>query len=217
MALWFWDEMQNLANSGGYGGMATLSPLSAAILLSALPYINKYYLWTNTTGDLSNTDKDDLDNAIAQTIFEIEIGMIGVVLPFASTLVPAGCLLCDGTQYARVDYPELWAALDTAFIDDADYFTVPNLSDKFIYGTGANNPGDVGGNSAITLGIGDLPPHDHLYNQHTLTPITIGAGAPVLAYTPPDIPTNTSQTGSGNSINILNPYLVLGYAIVAGR
>jgi len=141
--------------------------------------------------------------------------MIGSILPFARDVLPANVLLCDGTQYARVDYPVLYSVLSNNFIVDSDNLVVPNLSDKFVRGTSPDNPGYTGGSDTAALSVSNLPAHDHLYAHHTPVPVTIGAGAPVIVYSPPDIPTLTSATGAGTSFSIEPKYMALTYGIIA--
>ena len=38
---------------------------------------------------------------------------------------PSGTLLCDGSSHLRVDYPALYAAIDTSYHVDADNFLTP--------------------------------------------------------------------------------------------
>lgn len=218
MALFDLVQIETIAEQGGYGGLCLLTNRSALILLSALTLLGQSYLWQGASeGSPTDAEWDDIEAYIARISVELTASMIGVVLPFANSVTPNGMLLCDGSQYARVDYAELYDLLDSAFIVDADNFVVPDLSDKFIKGAGGDNIGDSGGSASVSLNVADLPPHDHIYNQHTPAPVTIGAGAPVIVYTPPDIPALTTQTGSGTAHENRPPYLSLGYGIVTGK
>jgi len=70
--------------------------------------------------------------ALASTMVEryfdepMPIGFIGLS---STTDLPAGALYCDGALYNRVDYPQLYAAIKTDYIVDADTFNVPTLAD----------------------------------------------------------------------------------------
>jgi hypothetical protein len=39
---------------------------------------------------------------------------VGVIIPFAGLVKPAGYLLCDGTAYLQSDYPELFRVLSSS-------------------------------------------------------------------------------------------------------
>jgi microcystin-dependent protein len=211
-------QIEAIASDGGYGGLCLLSNRSALIILSAMVLIQDLRLWQGVDDYILTADEQDaIEEYIARITFEVQSSMIGTVLPFANSVTPTGMLLCDGTQYLREDYPELYDVIDTAFVVDSDNFTVPNLQNLFVKGKNSDSVGDTGGNSSISLGYNELPVHSHTYAAHTLTPVTIGAGAPILVYTPPDIPVATTNAGSGNSFDNRPPYLVLQYGIVSGR
>jgi hypothetical protein len=59
----------------------------------------------------------------------------GTILPFAGTAVPAGYLLCDGTEQKRDDQPRLFAAIGEAWgAQTAFTFTLPDLRGRFLRG-----------------------------------------------------------------------------------
>jgi microcystin-dependent protein len=87
---------------------------------------------------------------------------IGAVYLCASDPIPAGTLLCDGTQYAKLDYPDLYAALDAVYIVDADNFITPPLANNFPVGAGDTyDQGDEGGEDTHTLSEAEMPAHAH--------------------------------------------------------
>jgi microcystin-dependent protein len=126
--------------------------------------------------------------------------MIGQVFPFITAAPPTNCLLCDGTNYLRVDYPDLYASLATPFIIDADNFVVPDLRGSVIVGANAVLSGlpvmavaSRLGEQSVILDISEIPAHTHtdtaghghatLPHVHTDIPAlpnvtTIGPGAP---------------------------------------
>jgi len=211
------SEIEALASSGAYAGMAILNNTSVAILLSALQFVAQYSNWQGASYDLTQSEKDDIDFWIAQAETELMTASIGLVVAFATSVTPTGMLLCDGAQYAREDYPRLYDVLDSAFIIDADNFVVPDLQDKFIFGEGTNNRGDSGGNNSVSLSTANLPSHNHSDSFPTVGLVLNGELVPQAVYIPPALPTVTGNTGSGTPVNIMNPYLVLGYAIVSGQ
>jgi microcystin-dependent protein len=141
--------------------------------------------------------------------------MLGSIHAFATTSLPSNVLLCDGSQYARQDYPGLYDLLDSAFIVDPDYFTVPDLSDKFVFGTGANNPGDTGGANSLALSSANLPSHNHTDSYPTVGIVLNGELVPASVYVPPALPTVTGNTGSGTAFDNRPAFLTLTYGIIA--
>lgn len=61
----------------------------------------------------------------------------GAICFFATTAIPTGWLLCNGSQVSRTEYAALFAAIGTKFGagDGSTTFTLPNLDDRFIEGT----------------------------------------------------------------------------------
>lgn len=145
--------------------------------------------------------------------------MIGVILPYASADVPANCLACDGATYNRVDYPALFAALDDAFLLDADTFKVPDLRGRTAIGTGtgtglsSRSMGDSVGSERITLSTDEIPSHAH--GEGIALPAIINGGveAPAASATPSS--GTTGFTGGGSSHDNMMPSLALGYCIIA--
>lgn len=158
---------------------------------------------------------------------------IGLIFPFITALPPTNCIECDGSTYNRVDYPDLYATLDGAFIVDADTFRVPDLRGRSVIGAGtgsglsARAVNDSGGEESHTLVVGEMPSHSHTDLGHThaegtaapnLT--TIGPGAPEATAIPSVGVTgigsaNLTSTGGDGSHNNMQPYLALKYCVVA--
>ncbi len=170
-----------------------------------------------------------IDDAIqaATDMLEAFNPMIGTIFLTAWSTVPSGYLLCDGSTYDRVDYPLLYAALDSAFIVDADTFIVPDLQDRVPVGVGTGSTGDTGGETEHTLTTAEMPSHDHDDAGH----VHLLAGEfPGLAFSPGELPVdvpagtestaigyaNIGNTGGGDPHNNMQPYIVLLYVIVAG-
>ncbi len=66
---------------------------------------------------------------------------IGAIIPFGGENVPAGFLLCDGEEYSKEDYKDLYAVIGDYFTKEtvtAGYFNVPNLRGKFAEGAEGN-------------------------------------------------------------------------------
>lgn len=141
--------------------------------------------------------------------------VFGQIVAVATAAIPANLLACDGSSYLRVDYPELYAALNTAYITDANNFVVPDLRSQFVYGAvNLAGVGNTAGSPTKTIAQTNLPSHNHLYNAPVSSVTLTGAGAP----TPTNIgslPTPSGNAGGGTALDIMPPYTRLLYAIVA--
>lgn len=78
---------------------------------------------------------------------------LGTILPYFGETAPTHFLICDGTEYAKADYPELAEHLlaltdPTPYVgSDTNHFKVPDLRGEFLRGSGTNghtNQGDGG-------------------------------------------------------------------------
>lgn len=146
--------------------------------------------------------------------------MIGTILPYATTAIPTGCLACDGTTYLKADYPDLAAALDSAFEVDATHFKTPDLRGRTIIGAGtgsgltARAVGAAVGNETHVLTIGEMPNHNHSVNS---TPNSTGGTANAFARAASHSGGSslTNNQGGGAAHNNMQPSIALKYAIVA--
>ena len=87
--------------------------------------------------------------------------------------LPDGFLWCDGAEYSRTEYAELFAVLGTKYGagDGSTTFNIPNLNGRTLIGAdGINyNLGDTGGDDEIVIIDADtsnddeLTPNTHLY------------------------------------------------------
>lgn len=129
-------------------------------------------------GDLVN--KRFLDEQIA--LVGAEDVPTGVVLPYAGTSVPANFLICDGREVSRFTYQNLFNTIGIAFgtPSSSSLFRLPDVRGRVIVGRDnmANQPanritdgwadalGGVGGSETHPLTVGELPAHDHSYDDH---------------------------------------------------
>lgn len=174
---------------------------------------------------------DLLQPIVLDGIYSGDWCMLGALIPYVSVNPPAFSLICDGAIYNRVDYPQLYAAIDPAFIIDADTFAVPDLVGKFPLGAtlGGVNPfpiGSTGGEVDHTLTIAEMPAHDHtdaghVHGESTATPtaILIGAGAPAPSALPgagftASASASIQPTGGDGSHNNMPPFTAIKYAII---
>lgn len=189
----------------------SLRPSLWAVVFDTLERLSDPYSWIQddpaaaTPGEAASEIEKGTDSAVVTGC-----AMIGQVITLARE-VPDWCLICDGSTYDRVDYPELYAVLDAAFILDADTFKVPDLTDRFIfYGSAV---GDSGGESSHTITIAEMPAHTH--GEQDPGSVVVQAGTPSVALADPGLPSQTGSTGGGDAMPIMPPYLTLTAAIIA--
>lgn len=85
---------------------------------------------------------------------------VGFVMPFAANnTTPNGYLLCNGAAVSRTTYAALFAAIGTTYGtgDGSTTFNLPNLTDKFIQGSGTAGTTKAAGLPNIT---GTFEPSD---------------------------------------------------------
>ena len=63
---------------------------------------------------------------------------VGTVIAIAANSAPSGYLLCNGAAVSRTTYAKLFAAIGTTYGegDGSTTFNLPNLTDRFIQGSG---------------------------------------------------------------------------------
>lgn len=172
--------------------------------------------------ECESSDVSETLTAIAWTkgflTLEVDVAQIGAIIATAAATIPQYALLCDGSTRLRVDYPELYAVLDAAFIVDADHFRVPDLQSRVPLGAGHGGGlssyavGDVGGEESHALSGAENGTHSHTI-PGTISSLAVQPGdLPVLD--PFIIPGGTGDSGSGTPHENRQPYLALRYYIV---
>lgn len=227
---------------------AAFSSEDVAVLLFASEFLGVRENWLDKGVDpldeVTDADWDEIEKLVGNVYEALMTPLVGQVMPVLMGTVPENMLLCDGTQYLRVDYPALYDVLDVAFIDDADHFTLPDLRGRVVVGSGNGpglspyNVGAMGGEEAHALSQIEGPSHAHALNDpgHVHTPQTgttvfVGrtAGgstdwvrATAGATFRQDASTASATTGitmdsSGSNVphNNIQPYVSLNWAVVA--
>lgn len=156
----------------------------------------------------------------------------GFIYPLASDVVPDGFLLCDGAEYLREEYPELFIAIGTTYGsgDGSTTFNVPNLATRVPVGKGTGYAlGATGGEATHTLTVNEMPSHEHSELKINNNYITIwssdntkpGSALDMSTlYQPNGANNNTFGTGSaggGVAHNNMQPYTVVNYIIATGK
>ncbi len=142
---------------------------------------------------------------------------VGLLVPYGSSDVPDGFLLADGSEYATVDYPELFAVIGYVYGGSDDVFNVPRLVDRVVVGSGGDfSLGDSGGEQTHTLDVSEIPSHSHTIPA-TITTLAVEPGEISVLSPVPIISSNTGDTGGSLAHNNMQPYQSLTYLIYAGR
>ena len=142
-----------------------------------------------------------------------DCNMIGFVQLMALATMPDTYLPCDGTQYERADYPLLYAALDSAYIVDADHFVTPDYQDRVPIGSGDTyDTGDEGGEAEHTLIVDEMPSHDHDMPWESTFPY---GDIPEVTVTGGILTTQTGSRGGDQPHNNMQPYHAIVFAIKA--
>ena len=104
---------------------------------------------------------------------------IGSVKIWFGDVAPEGYLICDGTQYNRAQYPELYDILGHRFQLNAEFFIVPDLRRQVTVGLDANDSAfdyiyKRGGSATHLHSTGDflltdvhIPYHYHTWGNYT--------------------------------------------------
>lgn len=101
----------------------------------------------------------------------------GVIMPYAGDSVPAGWLLCDGSEYSQSTYQRLHDAIGDKFGSDVESgnFRVPDLRGRLPLGADnmggtsadrvtadyADGVGQAGGSDQVSIEVENLPDHEH--------------------------------------------------------
>lgn len=212
-------DLSEFLNSASYGAVLDCSDTTISLVLTALSFVSKRYVWQDNGSNLSDVQWDSVSKIIGLANEEIMGNLIGFIIPnVRSNLSGISALPCDGSAYSKVDYPLLYDAIDSAYIIDASTFRVPDLRERVLVGEGVSMvTGDTGGESEHSLSIQEMPAHTHSYGQPSFNVDIESAGVPdPFAFGQPLIPTQTSSSGGGLPHNNMQPYHVVRWAIIAG-
>lgn len=232
--LWDWQTFSPVAAS--YSSiLVRLSGESLALFL-ATEELTEIERWQDGAALPDTTTRDTIEALVAKAYTEIMTNVgTGTIFPLATAAIPEGALECDGATYLRTDYPTLYAAMDAAFVVDADHFAVPDLRGRTIIGSGsgtgltAYSPGDTGGEEAHTLTTAEIPSHSHGVTDPTHSHAE-GTTAPTVEDIGPGVPTpgvvgvvgttgaaatgiSIQNTGGGGAHENRQPFVALRYAI----
>lgn len=155
----------------------SLSGDSSALLFSAIAAINAYWQWTSESG-ISRSDWDFIQALIDKANDQLMTPMIGEIVMYTTADPPLLSLPCDGEQYNRTDYPDLYAVLHTNYIIDADTFVTPALQARSPIGAGSAAGlssyavNEITGEENHELTVSELATHSHSDAGHVHSEIT---------------------------------------------
>lgn len=135
---------------------------------------------------------------------------IGSIHLWAGTTTPDDYLLCDGTAHKTTAYPELYAAIGSAFNSapgengnkyntNAGEFRVPDLRGRFVVGISDSdedyNKGNAGGLKTVSLITDQLPAHSHSLKDYYYAE----SDTSKISGTSNDLISTNNKVGSGST------------------
>lgn len=189
---------------------------------------------------------------------------IGSIMPYAGTSEPGGWKFCNGQELSQGLYETLFEIIGFAYGPEvevtAGFFKVPDLRGRFplgnlemggsapsvtspdtrTRGSNASTLGASDGSDDVTIGVDNLPEHQHdmkdpAGRQFFAVREAVGSGDKPLGVSDSkfvdgadDLSERLSNTGgididsagvssTGNALDIINPYQTINYIIYTGR
>ena len=202
---------------------------NAKVLIEENGEINRFAV-TNLGSDADTLGGHPIDDFVQVETFENYVESIGTsikpkagfIYPLAGSVIPEGFLLCDGAEYGRTEFPELFAAIGTIYGNGngSTTFNVPNLQTRVPVGAGEGyGLGAVGGEATHTLTVDEMPSHTHDVKRYTsggeLTGNALDTAVNITGTI--DNVYGAMATGGSQPHNNMPPYTVVNYIIATGK
>lgn len=144
---------------------------------------------------------------------------VGMIMPGAMTGDVSGWLICRGQAVSRTEYSELFNAIGTTYGsgDGSTTFNIPDIASRMIIGYDPDDDdfdtiGATGGGKTHTITQSELPQFNYIQPTGTNT------GHGTSSQGVPNTYTNDwASIGNNQTMNIMNPYIVLNYYIKAHK
>lgn len=156
-------------------------------------------------------------------------GWAGFVQMFAGATEPEGWKFCNGQTLPKSDYPELFAAIGTAYNDGTEAstdFRLPDLRGRTPIGVGQGaglsnrTRGQKVGAETHKLEVTQIPSHSHTAHYYAANRGSGNTGTRLGPYgytTYPDNHVQVGPTGGGQAHNNMQPSLGVNFIICTGK
>lgn len=148
---------------------------------------------------------------------------VGTILIFTGSYIQNNndtWRLCDGSGLSSLEYPELYNVIGNTYgassgnTDGEVIFNLPDLQGRIPIGRNTSDSdfaqlGNTGGSKTHIMTIDELVPHRHRVG----TAYQTGGGSGTDYINPTSNTQNTTMTGGGQPMDIMNPYITIHYII----
>jgi len=217
MRAWLTPDQSELEATSEDCRVISVNPNLWLYVSGALLELTYHYRWEQF-GDATPEDTAQFFTELWSDFIVSQCCYIGECRPFAFSPPPSKWI-SFGTTVLASSYPELAAVIPAAWIIGAN-IQLPPAAGRSLVGNGTVSGfpyplGGGGGNRQHTLTAAEMPAHTHTELIPVNTPNLSGVEAPTIAASIGS--SVTGSTGGGQPHNNLPPYLVVHWAIYAGR
>ena len=258
------ETVENAFDGQTGGGVKEFTLTLKNTVISAKPQVSNSLSSDEFLIDRTTGASTGLKRISRSTLFNSIIGLtpIASVMAYAGIVEPAGWKFCNGQELSTGVYNQLFQLINNNYgpTPSAGYFNVPDLRGRFPLGNllmggtvppvespesrnrGANASviGASDGTNTATIGVDNLPEHQHDLKSETgqqfyahrevdgrsdlpdgVQPSNLQTGAENLSQRVANsgdvlIPTGSSFSEVGAPIDIMNPYQTINYIIYTG-